>query len=174
MNSFLEPFKNSFVLKILLFLAMLFYNFVLNAQIDKNSDLYKILKIKDSIIFEKTFNLCELEKLDSIIAKDFEFYHDVGGKQNREEFFKAIRNNICAKPGINKRNLVSNSLEVHQLKDNGTIYGAIQKGKHTFLQKTNGIFKTVGIADFTHLWILENKNWKLKRVLSYNHKPYSK
>ena len=171
MKSFFEPFKDFFLLKTLMFLAMLFYNFILNAQVDKNSDLFKTLKSKDSIIFERTFNLCKLEKLDSIIALDFEFYHDIAGIQNRTGFLNAVKNNVCAKPGINKRNLVENSLEVHQLKNKGVLYGVIQKGKHTFQQKINGLFKTVGIANFTHLWIIENKKWKLKRVLSYNHKP---
>ncbi|WP_157603669.1 hypothetical protein [Polaribacter atrinae] len=58
MNSFLEPFRNSFVIKVIIFIAMLFYNFVLNAQVDDNSDLYKTLKSKDSIIFKRGFNLC--------------------------------------------------------------------------------------------------------------------
>ena len=173
MDAFLEPFKNSFILKVIFFLAMLLYNFVLNAQVDKNSSLFKTLQSKDSIIFERTFNNCETEKLAPIIAENFEFYHDIVGTQNRKEFIDAIQKNVCSKPGINKRNLVKGSLEVHQLKNNGKLYGAIQRGKHTFQQKTNGFFTTVGIADFTHLWILENNNWKLKRVLSYNHKPYT-
>ena len=174
MNNFLEPFKNSILIKVLIFIAMLFYNFVLNAQVDKNSDLFKTLKSKDSIIFKRTFNLCEVEKLEPIIADNFEFYHDLGGIQNREEFINSIKNGLCSKPGNNKRKLVTGTLEVHQLNKNGILYGAIQKGKHTFLQKQNSEFKTVGIADFTHVWILENEKWKLKRVLSYNHKPYSK
>ena len=72
-----------------------------------------------------------------------------------------------------KRNLVSESLEVFPLRNNGEIYGAIQTGKHTFQEKQNGVFSTVGIANFTHVWIIENKQWKLKRVLSYNHLPYN-
>ena len=59
------------------------------------------------------------------------------------------------------------------MKNNGELYGAIQKGKHNFQEKQNGKLITVGIADFTHLWILESNIWKLKRVLSYNHMPYS-
>lgn len=173
MNSFLEPFKKSFALKVILFIAMLFYNFVLNAQVDKNSDLYKTLKSKDSLIFERAFNNCEIEKLAPIIADNFEFYHDVAGIQNKAGFIAAIKNNLCSNPGNNKRNLVENSLQVFKLNNNGKLYGAIQKGKHTFQQKIKGVFKTVGIADFTHLWILENTKWKLKRVLSYNHLPYS-
>ena len=152
---------------------MLLYSFVSNAQIDKNSELFKTLKSNDSIIFKRAFNLCEIEKLDPIIADNFEFYHDLGGVQDKKKFINAIKTNLCTNPGNNKRTLVPGSLEVHQLKNNGVLYGAIQKGKHTFQQKQNTEFKTVGIADFTHLWILENNIWKLKRVLSYNHKPLS-
>ncbi len=173
MNSFLEPFKDSIIIKMLLSLLMLFLTFVSNAQVDKNSELFKTLKSKDSIIFERAFNKCEIEKLESIIAKNIEFYHDIAGVQNREEFMSAVKNNVCSNPGTNKRKLVKNSLSVFPMKNNNKLYGAIQSGKHTFQQKINGKMKTVGIADFTHLWILENNIWKLKRVLSYNHKPFS-
>jgi hypothetical protein len=64
-------------------------------------------------------------------------------------------------------------LDVFTRKNEGKLYGAIQKAKHTFQEKQNKKMITIGIADFTHLWILENNIWKLKRVLSYNHKPYS-
>ncbi|WP_445750132.1 nuclear transport factor 2 family protein [Polaribacter sp.] len=173
MNSFLAPFKDSHLIKIFISIIAFLYAFIMNAQVEKSSDLYKILAAKDSILFERTFNKCEIEKLDTLIAENFEFYHDVAGIQNKEEFNNAVKNNICKNPGNMKRNLVSESLEVFPLKNNGVLYGAIQKGKHTFQEKQNGIFKTVGIANFTHVWILENSQWKLKRVLSYNHLPYT-
>jgi len=173
MNSFLAPFKDYFLIKIFISIIAFLYTFIMNAQVEKSSDLYKILAAKDSILFERTFNKCEIEKLDTLIAENFEFYHDVAGIQNKEEFKNAVKNNICKNPGNIKRNLVSESLEVFPLKNNGVLYGAIQTGKHTFQEKQQGNFKTVGIANFTHVWILENNQWKLKRVLSYNHLPYS-
>ncbi|PQJ77795.1 nuclear transport factor 2 family protein [Polaribacter porphyrae] len=172
MNTFLKPFKESLLFKILFAIALFLYSFVSNAQVDKNTDLYKVLKAKDSIIFERAFNKCEIEKLEPIISKNFEFYHDVSGVQNRNEFLNVIKKNLCSNPGNMKRDLVKNSLQVFPLKNKGKLYGTIQKGKHTFQEKQNGILKTVGIADFTHLWILESNIWKLKRVLSYNHKPF--
>ena len=174
MNAFLKPFKDSFLIKILAVIAFFLYSFFTNAQINKNSELFKTLKSKDSIIFERAFNKCELKKLNPIIADNFEFYHDVAGIQNKEQFMNSIKNNICTNPGYLKRELVKNSIEVFALNNNGKLYGAIQKGKHTFLENNNFNEKIVGIANFTHLWILENKQWKLKRVLSYNHLPYSK
>jgi hypothetical protein len=173
MDSFFTPFKNSGLLKIFLTIIISFFTVVLNAQVEKTSDLYKILQSKDSILFEHAFNKCEVKKLEPLIAKNFEFYHDITGIQNRKQFINAIKNNVCKNPENNKRNLVFGTLEVFPLKNNGILYGAIQHGKHTFQEKQNGVFKTVGIADFTHVWILEKNQWKLKRVLSFNHLPYS-
>lgn len=173
MNSFLAPFKESVIFKIIIAIFAFLYSFIINAQVEKSTDLFKILVAKDSILFEKAFNNCEIEKLDLLTAENFEFYHDVVGIQNKEQFVNALKNNICKNPGNMKRNLVSKSLEVYPLQNNGAVYGAIQAGKHTFQEKQQGIFKTVGIANFTHVWILENNQWKLKRVLSYNHLPVS-
>ncbi|QTD38227.1 nuclear transport factor 2 family protein [Polaribacter batillariae] len=173
MNSFLEFFKDSLLIKIIIAIILFLFHFISNAQESKNSELYQILKSKDSIIFENAFNTCNFKELETIISNNFEFYHDVGGIQNKKQFFKTVKENICPNPDNFARNLVENSLEVFPMKKNGQLYGAIQKGKHTFQEKQNGKLTTIGIADFTHLWILENKIWKLKRVLSYNHKPYS-
>ena len=173
MESFLTPFKESFIFKILLAIVLFFYSLMSLGQVHKTSDLFNSLKSKDSIIFESAFNTCELEKLEPIIAKNFEFYHDIAGIQNREEFIAAVKKNICSTPGASRRRLIKNSLTVFELKNNNKLYGAIQKGKHTFQQKIDGKMKTVGIADFTHVWILENTHWKLKRVLSYNHQPFT-
>lgn len=173
MKSFLTPLKEAVLLKIIIAIITLFYSFIMNAQVEKSTDLFKILEAKDSILFERAFNKCEIKNLDTIIAENFEFYHDVAGIQNKDEFVNAVKNNICKNLGNRKRKLVEESLEVYPLKNNGVVYGAIQTGKHTFQEKQNGNFTTVGIAKFTHVWILENDQWKLKRVLSYDHLPYS-
>jgi hypothetical protein len=175
MKSFLEPFKDSLIFKILLAIMMFLFTWITNGQVDRTSELYRTLKGKDSIIFEGAFNRCELDKLEPIIAINFEFYHDITGIQNRKEFIAAVKNNICTNPGNFRRQLVEKSLTVFPLKKNGVLYGAIQKGKHKFQEKSKdkNEMKTSGIADFTHLWVLKNNSWKLKRVLSYNHKSFS-
>lgn len=170
MNSFLELFKDSILLKTVTAIVIFFYSLMSSAQVDKNSELYKTLKSKDSIIFERTFNKCEIEKLDAIIADDIEFYHDIAGLQNRKEFINAVKNNVCANPGTFTRKLVTGSLEVYPLKNRGKTYGAIQRGFHDFYIKENNKIRKTGTAQFTHLWILENNKWKLKRVLSFDHK----
>ena len=68
----------------------------LNAQVDKDSDLFKTLEKQDSIFFERGFNQCDMEYLDTHIAKDLKFYHDQGGFQDRQSFFDNTQKYICS------------------------------------------------------------------------------
>lgn len=142
-----------------------------SAQIPESSELFSELEEKDSILFDQGFNECNLTATESLISEDLEFYHDVSGVQNREDFFKAIRENICS-GGAQKpiRKLVEGSLTIFPLRNGGKLYGAIQEGVHEFYIKEAGkdLYQT-GSAKFTHVWILEDGNWKLKTVLSYDH-----
>ena len=143
------------------------------AQVEKNSDLYKTLKQQDSILFDIGFNKCDIEKSAEIICDDLEFYHDKGGVTNsKEEFVKTMKNGICSNTNTTKvyRFLVEESLEVFPMYNNGELYGALQTGKHFFSTNENMTYeKSDNYALFSHLWIIEENEWKLKRVLSYNH-----
>ncbi len=66
-------------------------------QIDKNAELFIILKKQDSIFFERGFNQCDIDYLDKTIADDLKFYHDQGGLQNRKQFFENTKKYICSK-----------------------------------------------------------------------------
>jgi hypothetical protein len=72
-----------------------------------------------------------------------------------------------------KKTISRKILAVFPLKNKEILYGVIQSGKHKFQEKDKNQMKTLRIADFTIVWILKNKRWKLKRDLSYNHKPFS-
>lgn len=142
-----------------------------NAQVEEPSDLFKELAKTDSILFDQGFNECNLTATESLISEDLEFYHDVSGVQHKKDFFKAIRENICSgAPQKPIRKLVEGSLEVFPLRNGGQLYGAIQEGVHEFYMKEPGreLYQT-GSAKFTHVWILEDGDWKLKTVLSYDH-----
>lgn len=142
-----------------------------NAQVEESSELFRELANKDSLLFEQGFNECNLTVTASLISDSLEFYHDVSGVQNRDGFFKAIRQNICSgAPQKPIRKLVQGSLEVFPLNDDGKLYGAIQKGVHEFYIKETGkeLYQT-GTAKFMHVWVLEEESWKLKTVLSYDH-----
>lgn len=161
------------LLRALIYLTVLLFSIVMSSQVSKDSELYKALKKNDSLIFDSAFNECKSSDLTSIISKDLEFYHDTGGITNgKEEFLRTVKQNICGNPKVRPyRELVKGSLQVYPLAKDGVLYGAIQKGDHNFYLKENGKTRPTVTAKFTHLWVLENKKWVLKRVLSYDHQP---
>ena len=161
----------------LILLTVTFYGMNIAVKSDvkkkkKNDDIYNTLKIKDSLLFERAFNKCETQYLEELIAEDFEFYHDIGGVEtSKEGFIKSMQSGICNPQNTTKsrRELVDGSLEVFVLKNQGKVYGALQKGEHKFFETNNGKEVAGSIAKFSHLWILENDQWLLKRVMSYDH-----
>jgi CubicO group peptidase (beta-lactamase class C family) len=165
--------KQFFLLNTIVFI--LFPN-TIYAQVSKDSDLFLQLKQTDSLFFEECFNKCNFELLDTYIPNDFEFYHDENGTSNKDQFFSAMRENICSNPERKPiRKVVEGSLEVFRLKNNGETYGAIQKGIHLFyIKEPNKELYLTNIAKFTSLWNLKNGSWKLSRVLSYDHKEPNK
>ena len=127
----------------------------------------------DSIIFDAGFNQCNLEAMKNAVHDDFEFYHDQSGfNDSKADFLKGFEQNICSNKDFKPiRKLVQGSLKVFPLKNNGILYGAIQNGDHEFYIKEAGkeLYLT-SIAKFTHVWELDGGQWKLKRVLSYDHR----
>jgi hypothetical protein len=148
-------------------------SYMLNAQVEKSSELFQQLKAADSLLFNVGFNTCNMAAFETVVSENFEFYHDKGGITNsKAEFIQAFKNGLCKTPETyqSRRELVEGSLEVFALKKNGELYGAVQNGKHQFYEKSIGKHETKGnIARFTHLYLLENGVWKLARSLSYDH-----
>jgi hypothetical protein len=161
------------ILKLSIFLSALLFSLLANAQTSKESTLFLSLKKNDSLIFDSAFNQCKTKDLKDLVSEDIEFYHDTSGiDHGKETFLKSIEQNICGNPKVRPlRKLVQGSLEVFPLKNNGTLYGAIQKGEHDFFLKEDDEIRPTVRAKFTHLWLLENNKWVLKRVLSYDHQP---
>ncbi len=145
-------------------------------QINRSSDLYRTLKEKDSLLFNAGFNTCNMPELESLVSDDFEFYHDKSGiTPTKADFISSIQNGLCKLNYKPRRELVEESLEVFPLNKDGVLYGAIQTGRHHFYatEKDKPEYLT-STAVFTHLWLLEKGQWKLKRVLSYNHQEPAK
>ncbi len=144
----------------------------LNAQISQDSELFSTLKENDSLLFNIGFNRCDLDQFKNFTTDDLEFYHDKSGVLNtKEAFIKVMTQGICQKdtPYKSRRELVKNSLQIFPLYNNGKLYAAIQNGSHRFFEKFNGEEKAGSVAKFSHLWILENNQWKIKRIYSYDH-----
>jgi len=146
-----------------------------NGQVTKESELFLELKEQDSTLFERGFNRCDLEYLAQKIHKDLIFFHDQSGIQDREEFLENTEKNICSSSNQKPiRKVNENSLEVFPLYGNGKLYGAIQKGVHDFYIREAGKENIhTSRAKFTHVWLLENGDWLVKEVLSFDHKDPS-
>lgn len=156
--------------KIQFFLILSFVSQIVYSQVKTTDELYKTAKKLDSLIFDVGFNKCDLSHYKSIVSKDLEFYHDRGGITSGEPAFTAsIKNNICGSPNKVRRDLVPGSMKVYPMYSNNALYAFIQEGEHDFFEFSNGKWVKGSRAKFTMLWILEDKQWKLKRVLSFDH-----
>lgn len=156
--------------KYFILIGILFSATFTKAQVADTTTMFKNLKAMDSLVFEEGFNKCKLGVYTDIIADDIEFYHDKGGiTKGKEDFIASVKNNICESANKVRRELEKGSLQVYPLYENKILYGAIQHGRHTFFIQENGRWKRGSSARFTHLWVLEKQQWKLKRVLSYDH-----
>jgi hypothetical protein len=134
--------------------------------------LYQTLKSNDSLLFNVGFNNCDISQFEKLISEDFEFYHDEAGiTQSKTAFISGIQNGLCKLNYKPRRELVNGSLHVYPLKKKGVLYGAIQTGEHQFYAvEKDKSEKQTSTAKFTHVWLLENGEWKLSRGLSYDHK----
>jgi hypothetical protein len=144
---------------------------ILFAQADRTSELYRIIKTNDSLLFDVGYNTCDIAQFQNLVSENFEFYHDEAGSTlSKPAFIESIKSGLCRLPYKPKRVLIDSTMEVYPLKKDGVIYGAVQNGEHQFyaLEKDKAE-RLASTARFTHLWILENGNWKLSRAISYNH-----
>lgn len=132
--------------------------------------VYAELLVRDSILFDHCFNRMDTSTLRTLIRDDFEFYHDQSGITDSKDAFIQTMGGLAQLDYHATRELDSGSVEVHLLRNNGTLYGAIQTGKHSFYaESVNSKKHLTSTADFTHLWRLHNGQWMLSRVMSFNH-----
>ena len=111
------------------------------------------------------FNAHDVNKIMSAFDSSLEFYHDKGGVTNYEQskinFADLFERNKTT--GL-RRELIPGSMEVYPIKD----YGAIETGLHRFCHEENGK-QDCGTFKFLHIWQKKNGQWKVTRVISYDH-----
>lgn len=131
----------------------------------------KEVALQDSL-FWKGYNSCDLVLQGSLIADDIEFYHDKGGITLGKAAMLNSLKNLC-KPGYKiRRAAINATIEIHVLKNNEVVYGAIITGTHQFYLKLGDKHEQLdGEAPFANLWLLKDGKWKLSRVFSFNHHP---
>lgn len=153
------------------FIITIIFNVNGKAQVDKNSDLYKTILSKDSLLFNIGFNTCDIKQFEILLNDNLKFYHDIDGISDKIKFLSDIKKELCKSPETRqvKRFLIKESTEIFPLYKNGILYGAVQNGEHIFSEKRES---QRGIAKFSHVWQLENGEWKLVSSLSFDHQIY--
>ena len=126
----------------------------------------------------KAFNDCEVQKLAAMNTDDLEFYHDVGGMSKGVAVFSEdFARNICSRPDAARirREAVADSLRFYPMRDGAILYGAIVSGEHLFYDVPKDGKEVLTVrAHFTHMLLLQNGEWKVSRVLSFEHGPVRK
>lgn len=140
-------------------------------QIAENTDLYKTIMSRDSLLFNVGFNTCDIRQFEDLLSDSLKFYHDKDGISDKVKFLSDLKNGLCKEPGKRqvKRILVKEDTKIYPLYKNEALYGAVQEGTHMFYEEGGN---QPGIAKFTHVWQLEKGAWKLFTSLSFDHKPY--
>ena len=126
----------------------------------------------DAEFFHALYDTCDVETVRRYIADDFEMIHDKGGvvSQSGADFVR-ITQEKCKRQAdgidfVSTRKLVPESLKIYPIQKNG----AIEIGTHTFYAVKSGQpDRLTETGQFTHYWKQENGQWKLSRVLSYDH-----
>jgi len=160
------------MIKSILILILGVTSFSLVAQIEKNSNLYKTIMSKDSLLFDVGFNTCDISQFENLMSENLEFYHDKSGTSSKKEFLYNLQNGLCSRPNTyqSRRELLKKSVEIYPLYAHDSLYGVIQNGTHKFYEKiASKKERFASSAKFTHVWLLENGTWKLTRILSYAH-----
>ena len=122
--------------------------------------LFDELARLDSLLFDAFFVRCDAQKTNSFFTDDLEFYHDLTGAKIGQTARDAFKQ--CPRDGGGTRKLVAGSLRVYPIKD----YGAVQTGVHRFGETE---------AKFVHLWQRQaSGEWKITRVLSFDHRPMAR
>ncbi|WP_448549372.1 nuclear transport factor 2 family protein [Thalassotalea fusca] len=147
-------------MKILILIALSILAF--NTHSKENNALFNEISQMDKALFD-AFNSCDLEAMSNIFSKELEFYHDKGGVANYEQTMSASKLNCDKKLGLT-RTLIADTLKVFPIQN----FGAIQEASHQFCHMENGK-NDCGVFKFVHIWKKDGLDWKLFRVVSYDH-----
>lgn len=141
---------------------------------ETREDLRAQILEADRVLFEEVFNRCNLELFDSITTEDVTMIHDQAGvDQGREAFLIPILENICSGSAIKPlRYPDTHTMEVFPLYKNGVLYGAIQRGRHSFYLREgedDASPRPTNRARFISIWALSGTGWRLQTAVSYDH-----
>lgn len=156
-------------------LLMLLFNFFsLPIYSQPGQDKVKNLILQKDSLFWTAYNTCDTAGQRRFFSDDIEFYHDKGGpSKGIETLMSTLKKNLCSNKQFRlRREAVEGSVKVYPMSKADSTYGAIISGEHMFYIIEPGKEERLdGLAKFTHLWLLLDGDWKMARILSYDHGP---
>jgi hypothetical protein len=155
-----------------LILSIILHSWVYGQTKTTDNELNAVFA-QDSLLWLH-YNACEMEKLRSLFTDDIEFYHDKGGPlKGLDNLISTSQKNLCGNENFRiRRDAVPGTIKAFPMTNNGEIYGAILTGEHLFYILEKGKTPRLdGRAKFTHLFLKAGNEWKMSRVLSYDHGP---
>lgn len=127
-----------------------------------NPELYLEIAKQDSLVFT-AFNTRDTTVFKAMFAQDLEFFHDKGGLTGYDHTINFLKTTKQNNSDL-KRELVKGTLEVYPIPG----YGAMEIGQHRFCHMENGR-QDCGTFKFVHVWQKKDNQWKITRVVSYDH-----
>jgi ketosteroid isomerase-like protein len=136
----------------------------LAAYAPSSPSLYDEIAHMDDVLFT-AFNHRDLETMKTLFTPDLEFFHDKGGLTSYQQNMESFKDHFASSTKV-RRELVPGSLEVYPVRG----YGAIEVGVHRFYSTEPGGKETLtATAKFVHVWQYKDGQWKISRVISYDH-----
>ncbi|WP_224487751.1 nuclear transport factor 2 family protein [Robertkochia flava] len=129
------------------------------------------MALLDSLFYTRAYNQKDTALARKMIHEDFELYHDRIGALTDKDSLQASEVMIRRFFDIGKkykRTLKPGTLRSFPMYNGKSLYGALQNGVNQYHNVKTGDLE--GTGHFIHLWIKEGDQWKLKRVISYDHK----
>jgi hypothetical protein len=154
-------------------MSLLLGGLITNAQSNGQPTDIKVLTetiLHLDSLFWQAYNTCDVDKMATFFTDDMEFYHDKGGLTTTRATLMAVtQKGMCGNSSLRlRREPVKGSAKVFAMNN----YGAVLIGEHVFYILEKGKADRLdGRARFTHIWRFKDNEWKMHRVLSYDHGP---
>lgn len=124
----------------------------------------QVRKVDDAYWHE--FNFGSSAALNAHLAKDVEFYHDLGGMELGYDALAKVNSGMDSIKNRARRVIVPDTLRIFPMRRGPDVYGAIVMGDHDFFRTESGkIVKKWSRSSFTHLMLRKDDVWKIARIL---------
>jgi hypothetical protein len=142
--------------------------------------LFEELIYKDSLLFDAALSTCDMQQIERLLTKDFEYYPDKGKlvattNQKLEEFIENIKKNFCDKKANGggmkmRREIEEGSVKVYPLNDHEVLQTGVQ---HFYTITPEQKDKLIEVSKFTRTWRKENAWWKMAKEFDASANTYA-